>query len=556
MSAEKKKLIPEIQEYIDIVRGGKYRECKDQYALCDYIEKCFNEESIYVDTKQLAQYLNFQKFFPFKLFPWEKFLFALHNCTYTAPGILRWPYLFILVGRGAGKNGFEAFESFCWITPVNGIENYHVDIFAMSEDQAKTSPDDIRAVLEDNRETLAKYFDWNLECITNKKTGSKIRFRTSGIKTKDGGRPGAIIFDEKHAYENYKIIGTSKSGLGKKAMPRQTDITTDGYVRGGPLDDDKERSMDILYRGVPDNGMLPFICRLDDKHEVSNPEMWHKANPSLAYFPDLMAQMLKEYEDYKINPSANQDFMTKRMNLPRTFEEQDVTDWENILAANAEIPELKGCDCVGAIDYAKTTDMVSAGCLFLYKGEYLWITHSWICRNSPDIPRIKAPLAEWETEGLLTFVDGPEIAPSIPSEWLFEKSKIYNMTCIGIDSFRYTLLAKALKDVGFDTDKDGANNIKLTKRVTIMRYSPVIISAFARKAVKWGKNQLMNWFVNNTYIVSDKDGNIIFQKKEAKSRKTDGFMAFVSAVCAAGDLVDSADDKQEEEFFFANFKVY
>jgi len=49
----KKKLIPEIQDYIDIVRSGEYSECKDQYAFCDLIEKTFAEESIYVDTNRL-----------------------------------------------------------------------------------------------------------------------------------------------------------------------------------------------------------------------------------------------------------------------------------------------------------------------------------------------------------------------------------------------------------------------------------------------------------------------------------------------------------------------
>jgi len=199
--------------------------------------------------------------------------------------------------------------------------------------------------------------------------------------------------------------------------------------------------------------------------------------------------------------------------------------------------------------------MISAGCLFLYKGKYLWITHSWICRNSPDIPRIKAPLEEWAANGLLTFVDGPEVAPSIPAQWLAEQAQIYNMTCIGIDSFRFTLLNKALKEAGFDTDRDGANNIRLTKRVTIMRYAPVIISAFARQAVAWGKNPLMNWFINNAYRVQDRDGNIIFQKKEAKSRKTDGFFAFVHAVCASENLEDCGE-ADEFESFFANFKVY
>jgi phage terminase large subunit-like protein len=111
--------------------------CKDQLALCNYVEKCFGEEKIYVDKQQLKRYLNHQRYFPFQLLPWEKFIFTLHNCTYKAPGVLRWPVLFILVGRGAGKNGYLSFGSFCWITPVNGIQEYNVDIFATLADMGQ-----------------------------------------------------------------------------------------------------------------------------------------------------------------------------------------------------------------------------------------------------------------------------------------------------------------------------------------------------------------------------------------------------------------------------------
>ena len=71
----------EIDEYIDLVRAAPYPVCKEQIALCDYVEKCFGEEDIHVDEQQLSRYLDKEKYFPFRLFPWERFLFALQNCT-------------------------------------------------------------------------------------------------------------------------------------------------------------------------------------------------------------------------------------------------------------------------------------------------------------------------------------------------------------------------------------------------------------------------------------------------------------------------------------------
>ena len=530
----------EVESYIEYVRSGKVPVCKEQLALCNHVENCFEEEDIYVDEQQLKRYLGLQQYFPFRLLPWETFLFALHNCTYQDDGELRWPILFLYGGRGFGKNGYESFESFAWSTPINGVQNYDVDIFATSEDQAKTSPDDIRSVLEENKKKLEKYFKWNVECITNLKTGSRIRFRTSSYKTKDGGRPGAVVFDEYHAYENYKMVDVATTGLGKKKHPRKTIITTDGYIRGGPLDDLKEQARGVLFRGQDDGGMLPFMCHLDSIEEVDKPDMWVKANPSLAYpeFGTLLREIKQEYATYKNSPNRAASFVVKRMNMPAEQEDEDVTTWENVLAASRPLPDLAGCPCVAAIDYAKTQDLIAAGLLFKKDDVYYWITHSWICKNSLDLPRIKAPLEEWEAKDLLTFVDAPEVSPEIPTQWVEEQARIYQTTVMGMDNFRYTLLSASLKQHGFDTDKGGRNNIRLTKRVTQMRWAPVIASAFATQRIVWGNNPLMRWYTWNTCVATDKDGNMVYQKKEEKSRKTDGFMALVHAFCASEDLPD------------------
>lgn len=535
------RLIPEIQNYIDLVRSGKIEVCKEQLLLCDYVEYCFDNQNLFVDRGQLEKYLNLQKYFPFKLFEWEVFCFTLHNCTYSKPGILRWPDLFILVGRGAGKNGYISFEDFCLISEHNNIKNYDIDICANAEEQARTSFDDVYNVLEENEKKLKTHFYWNKEIITNLKTGSKLRFRTSNAKTKDGGRPGKVDFDEYHQYQDYKTIQVFKTGLGKKKNPRTTITTTNGDVRDGPLDQMIARAEQILKGGISDNGMLPFICKLDDEKEVDNPRMWDKANPSLHYNPELKMQIEKEYIDFKNDPVSNSAFMTKRMNIPKGNQDIEVTPWENILATNQEIPDLNGCTCCVGIDYAKTTDFVCAGLLFKFKGKYYWLSHTWVCKKSADLGRIKAPLEEWEQMGLLTFVNGPEISPDIPALWLQEQAQKYNLTVLGMDNYRYTLLAKALREVGFDTDKNGTNNIKLTRPSNQMLMAPTINSLLVNHNIVWGDNPLMRWYTNNTCMITSQAGNITYGKIEAKSRKTDGFMAFVSAMCASGDLEDSGE---------------
>ena len=47
------------------VRSDEAVVCKEQLLLCDFVEKVFAEEDVYVDEKQLERYLGLQKHFPY-----------------------------------------------------------------------------------------------------------------------------------------------------------------------------------------------------------------------------------------------------------------------------------------------------------------------------------------------------------------------------------------------------------------------------------------------------------------------------------------------------------
>ena len=121
-----------IDDYINLIRGRPYPICEEQFQLCDLVEDVFATEDVYVNSEQLDKYMQFQRYFPFNLLPWEQFCFALHNCVYRkSDKQLRFPRLIIYVGRGSGKNGYLSFEDFALLTPVNGIKNYNIYIFSM-----------------------------------------------------------------------------------------------------------------------------------------------------------------------------------------------------------------------------------------------------------------------------------------------------------------------------------------------------------------------------------------------------------------------------------------
>lgn len=542
-----------IQEYLDIIDNEVFAVCKEQKLLARLIKKIFETENLIIDEEKIEKYFSYQKYFPFDLFPWEKFCFVLHNCVFREDGLPRFPDLFVLVGRGSGKNAYLGFEDFCLTTPTHGIKNYDIDISANSEDQAKTTFMDIYNILEDPKNTkkMKKHFYWNKEEIINLKTKSRIKFRTNNPKGKDGLRSGKVDFDEIHAYQNWENINVFTTGLGKKDNPRRTYITTNGDVRDGPLDNLLEKAMLILNGEIEDNGFLPFICRLDDEEEVHDFNNWAKANPSLPYRPSLMEQMKKEYADYKVNPYVNSAFMTKRMNIPKGSKDVEVTSWDNILATSKEIPDLSGASCTIGVDYTKVNDFLSVGLLFLKGGNYYWITHSWFCTNSRDKDRIKAPLEEWAEQGLLTIVNDIEVNPEVACEWIQDQLIKYNFLKLGVDNFRLALLSKELKNIGIETtDKE---QVKIVRPSDIMKIVPVIDSLFNNQKIIWGDNPLMRWFTNNTKLTDKNLGNFVYDKIEPKSRKTDGFMAFVHAMIAAQEVLEDEDDN---ELVFMDTLVY
>ena len=454
----------------------------------------------------------------------------------------RWPDLFCLIGRGAGKDGTIALEATALSSEYNGIREYDVDICANNEDQALRPVQDIVGAFEQPRwiKKLQRFFRWTMEKVINLKTRSTIRGHTNNPGGKDGLRSGMVVLNEIHQYQDYKNINVFTTGLGKKKHPRRSYYTTQGDVREGPLDDLLETAEGILFGGEPDNGLLPYICRLDSKEEVHDEANWEKANPSLPYLPDLLEEIRKEYRDWIKHPDKFTAFMTKRMNIPDGTSEIKVCSYERIKATNRLVPvdDLQGRICTCGIDFSKITDFVSVNLHFRDGNIRYDLNHSWLCLNSKDLPRIKAPWREWANRGMIDLVDDVEIHPETIVEYIEMQKEYYSIKMMAIDDFRYALLAQYLKGIGFDAK--AYKNLKLVKPSDIMKVAPVIDSCFANDYFAWGDNPTLRWAVNNTKMVrygrklgkeDDADiGNFVYAKIEAKSRKTDPFMALVASM--------------------------
>lgn len=533
----------EIAEYLRYAEQHPKLINEERKLLIDNIVMpTMRRNDIFFDEKTYQNCLKYCEKRYYKLFPYQKFIYAF-TFMYK-DDIPVFPKFFIMMGRGNGKDGFVIPLTNFFQTPLYGVKNYHIEIVANAEDQAK---DTFKVAYEAlNNQKMKKSFQVTKELITNYETGSELKYNTSKADTKDGKRPGCLVLNEIHAYENYDQINVFESALGKVKHSREIIITTNGYTREGPLDELLDLMAKILKSGDNPLGYFPFICKLDSLDEVDDMEAWNKANPSMEYMPILKNQIMHDYMEMQELPSKRPEFITKRMNWPARNEEETVASWENILrCCYSDIklktprptPDTKGRLAIIGLDYADVRDFASAGVLTKKDGEYIWRQHTWICDQSPFLESIKFPIRN--NYGLPEFQDytvvhGPVIPPEAIVNWCVERMKEYAVVKITMDTYRYSLLKQVFQSYGIteETKQNPYGTLRLIRKIASVCgiIAPDIEKLFAEGKINFGPSAIMRWYTNNTEVKTDKFGNKQYGKIEPKLRKNDGLMAFLAAM--------------------------
>lgn len=528
-----------IDDYIDRYKSGKIKLNKDRIDLIKYLKRdVLSRDDLYFDNQQIENYISYSERWFFSLDPWEKFIAPFIFLFFKEDDELFFEEFFISMGRGGGKNGFITTLATYFISPLHGIRNYNVSVVANSEKQAKVSFDESFNKI-DAEKGLQKSFDHKKAQITGVATKSVFTFQTSNASTKDGGREGCVIYDEIHEMENRATVDVFSGGLGKVANPREFFIGTDGFVREGFYDQLVERCRNVMNGDNPDDDRIfPFICKLDDKAEVDDYDMWEKANPAfekpiIGRSKRLFNKVKKQYLALNTNPGGRLAFMTKRMNLPEEDVEKDVTSWENILATNRPYPELLHRTAIAGFDYASIRDFASVGLLFKIDGRYVWKTHSFVRKGFLQMVKLKAPIEEWEQRGLLTIVDEPSIDPMHIVRWLDNQRDYYGIQKVVADNFRMDLLKPLLEEYGFEYE------FIRNPRGVHSKVAPIVEDSFANQKIIFEDNPLMRWYVQNTLVKTDALGNKTYLKKEEKTRKTDGFQAFLMALYKSDEIEET-----------------
>lgn len=152
--------------------------------------------------------------------------------------------------------------------------------------------------------------------IENFITGSLLEVRPMSIDKLQGLRCKVATVDEWLSGDiREDPIGAIEQGASKLDDYVIVATSSEGTVRNGAGDEIKMELMDILKGKYINPHVSIWYYKLDDIKEVSNPEMWIKANPNLG--------KTVSYETYQLDveraenaPSARNDIIAKRFGIP------------------------------------------------------------------------------------------------------------------------------------------------------------------------------------------------------------------------------------------------
>lgn len=550
-----------IDDYIQSWKSGQIILNKKRIELIKWLQRdVLKIGGLYFDEEQIENYITFTEKYYFPLTPTQKFKVCFIFLFYE-DGTLVFDEHFHYEARGAGKTGFISTLANYFISELHGIHFYNVSVVANSEKQAKMSFTEVYNTI-DMDDKLKEHFKHKKTVIESNGTKAEFQFHTSNAGTKDGLRDGCVIFEEVHRYEDSEIVDVFSSGLGKTPLPRVFYIGTDGYVRDGFIDRLKDRADNLLSGqvNVREDGLFPFMCCIDKEDEMHDPKNWQKANsqfhePMSDYGKNLFRRVTKEYLKLEHEPSGFEEFITKRMNLPKVDLEKSITSWKKIKATDQpyDLDELKRRQCIGCLDYASVRDFVAMGLLFKKDDAYIIpkeLQHSYVCKpfadkhyayskqkaegNNKKDHRKFAPIREWENDGLLSVLNQETMDPYKVVNWYVQKrAEGWNIIKIIGDNYKMDILKPLFEKEGFEVEvirnPDAASGLM----------SPRIEIAFEDERVIFGDSAIMRWYTNNVLVKRLPNGNKVYRKKEEVKRKTDGFMMFLYGMWGTRDLEDN-----------------
>ena len=364
--------------------------------------------------------------------------------------------------------------------------------------------------------------------IQNFLTGSLIEVRPMSINKLQGLRCKIATVDEWLSGDiREDVIGALEQGASKLDDWLIVATSSEGTVRNGSGDTIKMELMNILKGNYPNPHVSIWWYKLDSVDEVSNPDMWLKANPNL--------DRTVTYETYQMDveraenaPAARNDILAKRFGLPMEGYTYYFTYEETLPHRKREywkMPCSLGADLSQGDDFCAFTFMfpLGNGCFGIKTRNYITST---TLMKLPSAMRIK--YENFINEGSLIILEGTvldmmEVYDDLDRHIIESE---YDVRCFGYDPYN------AKEFVERWENENSSFGVVVVKQGSKTESVPLgELKKLSEERMLLFDEELMTFAMGNCITVEDTNGNRKLLKKRYE-QKIDAVAAMMDAYIA------------------------
>ena len=415
------------------------------------------------------------------------------------------------------------------------VGNEGADIVCSSNDdnQASITYDELDTMrqLIDPRDLDSKK---NQRFILNKSTNSKVFKLSDRTKNKEGRNIDFAIVDETHEMKTNVIGKSIEQSQSLKDNPKFVDITTEGFVQEGYLDDELEKGRGVI-NGEDDTKagkrLLPWLYTQDSEQEVfTNPKSWMKSNPTLGVIKKV--SYLEEQVELAKKSKGDRIFvLAKDFNI----KQNSVEMWLNLedynFDATYDLEEFRGAPCLGAVDLAETMDLCCAKVLLMKDDGKKYIHTMYFIPErkieDDDDSCAGAKYADWARDGYITVTEGSDIDLTVVADWFWSLYKDYGirLMCCGYDQKFAKDFLRQMSEYGW-TKEGGELELILQNAMTLDTANKFVETDLKKRNINYNNNPVDRWCFGNAGLSVDNKGKCLVVKT-ARNKKIDGAVTTV-----------------------------
>lgn len=476
---------------------------------------------------------------PMELMLWQKaFIEAVYSFKMAKESqdigmmIDRFKKILLLIARKNAKS--ETCSAIALSELVTGNEGADIVCSSNDDNQASITYDAIDTMrsLIDPRDLDTKR---NQRFILNKCTNTKVFKLSDRTRNKEGRNIDFAIVDEIHEMQTNVIAKSIEQSQSLKDNPKFIEITTEGFVVDGYLDDELKAARKIVYNEDDTKAgkrTLPWLYTQDSEREIfTDPESWYKSNPTLGVIKKR--SYLEEQVEKAQESKADRIFvLSKDFNI----KQNRVEAWLNIndydYPAVYDLEDFRGCVCLGAVDLSETTDLTCAKILLMRpedKTKYIY-TMYFIPESKlkeSDDKNAGAKYKEWAADGYMTITDGNDIDLSLVAEWfrdLYVKYDIKLYRC-GYDQRFAKEFINKMEEFGWT--KAGEDLVLVLQNAETLSNAMRLCEADLKsRIVNYNENPVDKWCLKNAAIKVDEKNKCLCVKTES-AKRIDGAVTLI-----------------------------